>query len=117
MRSCPQWRSAVSLLFLSLGWLQYVLVARAEFDDIILYIIHDTFDELMRIFTDAQKHFRRILDEPEFENYATTSLRRRIQKEAQRLRVMKLQVSDAARAINTLAGRLPLGQANQRAAQ
>jgi hypothetical protein len=55
--------------------------ARAEFDDHIMYITRDTFEELMRIFTDAQKEFRRILGEPEFVNHASTPLRRRVQKE------------------------------------
>jgi hypothetical protein len=91
--------------------------AREEFDDLIGYITQDVFDELARIFTDAQKNFREILDEPEFANYASTKLRRRVQKEAQRLRTMRLQVSGAANAINTLAGRRPSEAENQTAAQ
>jgi hypothetical protein len=96
---------------------EFEKAARAEFDDHIFYIVHDTFDELTRIFADAQKHFRRILVEPEFENHASRALRRRVQKEAQRLRAMRLQVSGAAKAINTLAGRRPLGPENQTADQ
>jgi hypothetical protein len=63
---------------------EFEKAARAEFDDHIMYITRDTFEELMRIFSDAQKEFPRILDEPEFGNYASTPLRRRVQKEAQR---------------------------------
>jgi len=96
---------------------EFEKAARAEFDDHIFYIVHDTFDELIRIFTDAQNHFRKILDEPEFENYASTALRRRVKKEAQRLSVMRLQISGAAKAINTLASRRPSDPENQGAAQ
>jgi hypothetical protein len=83
---------------------EFEKAARAEFDDHILYITRDTFDELTRIFTEAQKHFREILDEPEFANYASMPLRRRVQKEAQRLRSLRSQASGAAKAISTLAG-------------
>ena len=93
---------------------EFEKAACEEFDDHIFYIVHDTFDELTRICSDAQGHFRRILnDEPEFRNYASTPLRRRVQKEAQRLRVMRLQISGAAKAINMLAGRRPSGAENQ----
>jgi hypothetical protein len=96
---------------------EFEKAARAEFDDDILYITRDTFGELMRIFTDAQRQFRRILEEPDFANYASMPLRRRIQKEAKRLRTMRLQVSGAAKAINTLAGRHAPDAQNQPAAQ
>jgi hypothetical protein len=60
---------------------EFEKAACEEFDDHIFYIVHDTFDELTRICSDAQGHFRRILnDEPEFRNYASTPLRRRVQK-------------------------------------
>jgi len=84
---------------------EFAKSARAEFDDMILEIVDETFDEITRICSDATKRFRRILGEPEFANHASTPLRRRVQKEAQRLRVMRLQVSGAAKAISTLAGR------------
>jgi hypothetical protein len=83
----------------------------------ILEIVDETFDEITRICSDATKRFRRILGEPEFANRASTPLRRQVQKEAQRLRVMRLQVSGAAKAINTLAGRRPSAPENQSAAQ
>jgi hypothetical protein len=87
--------------------------ARAEFDDLIMEIVDETFDELARICSGATKRFREILNEPEFANHTSTALRRRVHKEAQRLRVMRLQVSGAAKAINTLAGRRPLAPENQ----
>jgi hypothetical protein len=96
---------------------QFEKAARAEFDDLLLEMVDETFNELARICGDAQKRFREILDEPEFAAHASTALRRRVQKEAQRLRVMRLQTSGAARAINTLAGRRPSGADNQTAAQ
>jgi hypothetical protein len=95
---------------------EFEKAARAEFDDLLLEMVDETFNELARICGDAQRRFRDILDEPEFAAHASVALRRRVQKEAQRLRVMPLQTSGAARAINTLAGRLPLGPENQRAA-
>jgi hypothetical protein len=96
---------------------EFERAARAEFDDMLIEIVDETFDEITRICSDATKRFRRILDAPEFANYASTPLRRRVQKEAQRLRVMRLQVSGAAKAISTLAGRRPSGAENQTAAQ
>jgi hypothetical protein len=110
------------LLTLACGWAnahpeEFEKAARAEFDDMILEIVDETFDEITRICSDATKRFRRILGEPEFANHASTPLRRRVQREAQRLRVMRLQVSGAAKAISTLAGRRPSGAENQTAAQ
>jgi hypothetical protein len=87
--------------------------ARAEFDDHLLYIVDETFGELARICSAAAKHFHEILDEPEFGNFATTPLRRRVQREAQRLRSLRSQASGAARAINTMAGRRPFSPENQ----
>jgi hypothetical protein len=96
---------------------EFEKAARAEFDDLLLEMVDETFNELARISGDAQKRFREILDDPEFGNHASTALRRRVQKEAQRLRVMRLQVSGAAKAINTLAGRRPSAAGNQTAGQ
>jgi hypothetical protein len=84
---------------------EFEKAARADFDNMLLEIVDETFDELTRICSHAQKRFRRILGEPEFTNHASTPLRRRVQKEAQRLRVMRSQTSGAAKAISTLAGR------------
>jgi hypothetical protein len=86
--------------------------ARAEFDDHIMYIADETFGEIARICGDAHRHIREILGAAEFENHASTALRRRVQKEAQRLRTMRQQVSGAAKAINTLASRRTLGPVN-----
>lgn len=87
--------------------------ARAEFDDLIMEMADETFDEIARICSDAAQRFRRILiEEPEFQNYASTALRRRVQKEAQRLRILRSQAAGAAKAINSMAGRRPLGQEN-----
>jgi hypothetical protein len=110
------------LLALATAWAdahpeEFVRAARAEFDDLIMEMAHETFDEIARICSDAQKRFRRILDEPEFANHASTALRRRLQKEAQRLRVMRQHASGTAKAINTMAGRRPLGPENQNADQ
>jgi hypothetical protein len=74
------------LLALGIEWASahpeaFERAARAEFDDMILKIVDETFDEITRICSDAPKRFRRILSEPEFANHASTPLRRRVQKE------------------------------------
>jgi hypothetical protein len=79
--------------------------AREEFDDHIFYIADETLGEIARICGDAHRHIREILGAPEFANHASTPLRRRVQKEAQRLRSLRSQASGAAKAINTLAAR------------
>jgi hypothetical protein len=84
---------------------EFEKAARADFDNMLLEIVDETFDELARICSHAQKLFRTILGEPEFANHASTPLRRRVQKKAQRLRVMRSRTSGAAKAISALAGR------------
>jgi hypothetical protein len=84
---------------------EFERAAREEFEDWIGYICRDTFDDLVAKFEEAQKNFRKILDEPEFKFHASNKLLRRVKHEAQRIRTMRLQVSGAAKAIRTLAAK------------
>jgi hypothetical protein len=82
---------------------EFERAGRADFDDLIGYITQDTFNDLLHTFKEVSEHFRAVLSEPEFERYASTALRRRMKQEAQRTRVMRSQISGAAKAIRTLA--------------
>jgi hypothetical protein len=61
------------------------------------------FEEILDGLKSGQDDLRSILEEPEFKRRASPQLVRRIKKESQRIRVMRLQITGAARAIKTLA--------------
>jgi hypothetical protein len=84
-----------------------------EFKDMAEYIVDDAFADVVEKLKEAQEDLRDILKEPEFVLQASKALRRRVQKEAQRLGVMRLQISGAGKAIRTLAGTRTAGPENQ----
>jgi hypothetical protein len=108
------------LLKLGIEWAnahpeKFEQAAKEEFEDLIGYITRDFLDEIAAKLKEAHEATSKALKEPEFALHASVALRRRVKSEAQRLRIMRGQISGAAKAINTLAGKRPFGPVNQSA--
>jgi hypothetical protein len=82
---------------------EFEQVRRKEFTDLVSATTDFTFEQILEGLRLGQDDLRSILEAPEFKHRASSQLVRRIKKESQRIRVMRLQIVGAARAIKTLA--------------